>query len=302
MAKFSEETLDNWRKPASESEEQKISNAITMIKDAINAHEILKPKSTEFIIQGSYGNNTNIKIDSDIDVCVMLKETFYTHYPDGKTDGDYGFTAGTNSFTDYRKWIVEALNKKFGNENIDASGNKSIKVHSNTYRVQADVVPAFQYRNYQNDKSNNADNFIEGIKFFSLQSEEVINYPKIHVENGVKKNTNTGRSYKRTVRLYKRIRNKMIEDKLPVPDSIRSFLIEGLLWNTPDAIFNNAKTWNDLLRNSILHIYKHTKDENLSKDWGEVSEHFYLFHNERKWKREHVTNFLTQMWNYLEYK
>lgn len=302
MAKFSEETLDNWRKPASESEEQKISNAISMIKDAINAHEILKPKSTEFIIQGSYGNNTNIRIDSDIDVCVMLKETFYTQYREGVTREDYGFTEGTNSFSDYRKWIVEALNKKFGNENVDATGNKSIKVHSNTYRVQADVVPAFQYRNYQYDKSNNADNFIEGIKFFSLQGDEVINYPKIHVENGITKNTNTGRSYKRAVRLYKRIRNKMIEDKLPVPDSIRSFLIEGLLWNTPDSIFNNAKTWNDLLRNSIVHIYKHTMDEELSKDWGEVSEHFYLFHNERKWRREHVTNFLTQMWNYLEYK
>jgi hypothetical protein len=302
MAKFSEETLDNWRKPASESEEQKISNAISMIKDAINAHEILKPKSPEFIIQGSYGNNTNIRIDSDIDVCVMLKETFYTQYREGVTREDYGFTEGTNSFSDYRKWIVEALNKKFGNENVDATGNKSIKVHSNTYRVQADVVPAFQYRNYQYDKSNDADNFIEGIKFFSLQGEEVINYPKIHVENGITKNTNTGRSYKRAVRLYKRIRNKMIEDKLPVPDSIRSFLIEGLLWNTPDSIFNNAKTWNDLLRNSIVHIYNHTKDESLSKEWGEVSEHFYLFHNERKWTREHVTNFLTQMWNYLEYK
>jgi Nucleotidyltransferase domain len=302
MAKYSEETINNWRQPASESEEQKISNAITMIKDAINAHEILKPLSTEFVIQGSYGNNTNIRVDSDIDVCVMLKETFYTNYPDCKTDSDYGFKEGTNSFTDYRKWIVEALNKKFGKENVDASGNKSIKVHSNTYRVQADVVPAFQYRNYQYDKSNDADNFIEGIKFFALQGEEVINYPKIHVENGITKNTNTGRSYKRAVRLYKRIRNRMIEDKLPVPESIRSFLIEGLLWNTPDSIFNNAKTWNDLLRNSILHIYKHTKDEELSKDWGEVSEHFYLFHNGRKWNREHVAIFLTQMWKYLEYQ
>jgi hypothetical protein len=232
----------------------------------------------------------------------MLNETFYTQYREGVTSEDYGFTEGTNSFSDYRKWIVEALNKKFGNENVDATANKSIKVHSNTYRVQADVVPAFQYRNYQYDKSNDAENFIEGIKFFSLQGEEVINYPKIHVENGRTKNTNTGRSYKRTVRLYKRIRNKMIEDKLPVPDSIRSFLIEGLLWNTPDSIFNNAKTWNDLLRNSIVHIYKHTKDESLSKEWREVSEHFYLFHNDRKWTKEHVSNFLTQMWNYLEYK
>lgn len=98
MTKFSEQTLDTWRKPSSKSEEQKISNAITMIKAAVNSHESLKEKSTEFIVQGSYGNNTNVKLDSDIDVCVMLKNTFYPEYRDGTTDADYGFTNGADNF------------------------------------------------------------------------------------------------------------------------------------------------------------------------------------------------------------
>lgn len=190
---------------------------------------------------------------------------------------------------------------KFGSGNVTV-GNKSIKIKSNSYRVQADVVPAFQYRNYSNDTRNDPNNFIEGIKFFSSQGEEIVNYPKVHIKNGIGKNTSTHRRYKRAVRLYKRIRNKMIEDGLPVPNSIKSFLIEGLLWNTPNNIFNDAQSWNDLLKNSIVHIYNHTKEEDKSEDWGEVSEYFYLFHSGRKWNREHVTNFLVQMWNYLEYK
>jgi hypothetical protein len=300
MAKYDNQTLDNLRKPASESEEQKISNAISMIKDGINKHSILKEKDIEFIVQGSYGNNTNIKQDSDIDICVMLKDTFYTEYRVGVTDNDYGFTGGTNKFDDYRGIVIRAMIDKFGAANI-TNGNKSIKIKSNTYRVHADVVPAFQYRNYSNDRNNNPNNFIEGIKFYSADSTEIINYPKIHIKNGIAKNDNTLRKYKRTVRLYKRIKNKMVEENIPVPGGICSFLIEGLLWNVPNNIFTSNTTWNDVLRNSIVSIYNNTNSEGGSKEWGEVSEKFYLFHGNRKWTRETVNTFLTQMWNYLGY-
>ena len=301
MPSFTEQTLDGWRKPASENEEQKISNAITMIKDAVKAHDILKDKDIEFVIQGSYGNNTNVKLDSDIDIAVMLKDTFYSEYREGATDKDYGFTEGTNSFNDYKSWVIAAMIKKFGATNV-TTGNKSIKIKSNTYRVQADVVPSFQYRNYRNDKNNNSNNFVEGIKFFASDNTEIINYPKIHVSNGIKKNDQTSRRYKRTVRLYKRIRNKMIEDGLPVSGNIRSFLIEGLLWNVPNSIFTNQDTWNDILRQTIIFLYNNLKTEEGCKEWGEVSEHFYLFHSGRKWNREDTSAFLVQMWNYLEYK
>jgi hypothetical protein len=225
MPKYSDETLDAWRKPASESEEQKISNAISMIKDAVNSHPNLKDKNIEFIVQGSYGNNTNIKVDSDIDICAMLKDTFFSEYRPGASRSDYGFTEGTNSFSDFRKLIIEALIKKFGTAEVIV-GNKAIQIKSNTYRVRADVVPALQYRNYRNDLSNNSENYIEGIKFYATTGDEVVNYPKIHVKNGIKKNNETSRRFKRTVRLYKRIKTRMIEDGLPVPSGINSFLME----------------------------------------------------------------------------
>lgn len=300
MAKYSDETLDAWRKPASETEEQKISNAISMIKDAVNAHPTLKDKNIEFIVQGSYGNNTNIKVDSDIDICAMLKDTFYSEYREGASDSSYGFVDGTNTFSDYKKWIVEALITKFGAVNITV-GNKAIQIKSNTYRVQADVIPAFQFRNYKDDKTNNPNNFIEGIKFYSSTNDSIINYPKVHIKNGIQKNTDTARKFKRSVRLYKRIRNKMREDGIPVPGGISSYLIEGLLWNVPNSTFNFSTSWNMLLKNSIVFLYNNTKEDSTCKDWGVVSEQFYLFHTSYKWTRSDVNNFLVQMWNYLEY-
>lgn len=301
MPKYTEETLDSWRKPASETEDQKIANAISMIKDAIHSDKVLKDKNIEFIVQGSYGNNTNIRIDSDVDVCAMLKDTFYSEYRTGVTKEDYGFIDSSNSYSNYKKAIVDALVRKFGEANVKV-GNKAIEIKSNTYRVQADVVAAFQYRNYTQDIKNDPENFVEGVKFYALDSQEIINYPKIHVSNGIKKNDATGRRYKRCVRLYKRIRNAMIDSGLPVPSNMKSFLIEGLLWNTPNATFTNTKTWNDLLRETIIFLYNKTKDDASCKDWGEVSEKFYLFHSDRKWTRNDVNVFLYQMWNFLEYK
>lgn len=298
--KYTEATLDAWRRPASETEEQKISNAISMVKGAINSHAALTGKNLEFVVTGSYGNNTNIKIDSDIDICVMLKDTFYSEYREGAKDADYGFIDGTNAFSDYKRWILEALNTKFGVTDVTA-GNKAIKIKSNTYRVQADVVPAFQFRNYRNDKSNNQNNFIEGIKFYSSADQEVINYPKLHIKNGIQKNDATLRKFKRTVRLYKRIKNKMKEDGIAVPEGICSYLIEGLLWNTPNSTFTTATTWNELLKNSIIHLYSKTKEDSTCKDWGVVSEQFYLFYSGCKWSRADANAFLVQMWNYLGY-
>lgn len=102
--------------------------------------------------------------------------------------------------------------------------------------------------------------------------------------------------------MYKRIRNKMKEDGIPVSENIRSFLIESLLWNVPNTIFNSTDSWNDILRNSIISLYNSTKTEEGCKSWGKVSEQFYLFHSGRKWTREETNAFLVQMWNYLEYK
>lgn len=299
MSKYSEETFDNWRKPASETEESRISNAISMIKDAINASDKLKDKNIEIFVQGSYSNNTNVRANSDVDVCVMLKDTFYSEYPEGKSREDYGFTAGTNDFDTYRSDLIKALIGKYEKDSVKP-GNKSIKITETSYRVEADAVPAFQYRNYKYIGSNDPEKFVEGIKFHAANTkEQVINYPKIHFKNGLDKNYKTQRRYKRLVRIFKRIRYKMIDEGEPVNKGITSFLIECLLWNTPNSIFNDYDTWAERIKQAITYLYNKTKNENDCKDWVEVSEMLYLFHSGRKWNVKMINDFLNQMWNYL---
>lgn len=96
--RYSENTLKGWKDPASVTEEQRITNTINMIKSAVNGCVELKDLSIEVFVQGSYANNTNVRTNSDVDVCVMLTSTFYTEYPNGKTREDYGFVEGTISF------------------------------------------------------------------------------------------------------------------------------------------------------------------------------------------------------------
>lgn len=297
MSKFSEETLTNWSRAASQTEEERISNAISMIKDAIKASETLKNKKIEIFVQGSYANNTNVKTKSDVDVCVVLKSTFYSKYPNGYTRKDYGFSVGTYTFKEFRKDVINALKSKYGNDNIKA-GNKSIKMESTSYRVEADAVPAFEYRNYQITNSLSPTNFKEGIKFYSQnKDEEVINYPKLHIENGKYKNTNTQRRYKRVTRIFKRIRYQMIDSGIPVKKCISSFLIESLLSNVPNSYFTDYTSWNETIKNIIIYLYRDSKE-----NYKEVSKILDLFDDTRKWNIDSVNEFLKQMYKFLGFQ
>lgn len=298
--KITEETLKNWIKRSSDTEQQKIDNAVNMIKDAIAKHDALKGKDIEIFAQGSYANNTNVRLNSDVDINIMLKDTFYSKYPNGKSREDYGFTEGTNDFDIYKGEVLKALQNKFEIDNI-LVGNKSFKILENSYHVEADAVATFQYRNYSGDANNDPDNFIKGVKFFDRNNNEVINYPKIHIENGIQKNTNTSRKFKRLIRIYKRAKIHMGENGTSVSDNITSFLLECLIWNLPNSYFSSYSTWNDIVKNSIIYLFNQTKETEKCKEWGEVSEMFYLFHSERKWNANDVNGFLKTMWNYFEY-
>ena len=86
--KYSEERLQSWTAPLSDTEKQRADNAIKMIRAAIDGSEELKHMDIEIFTQGSYANNTNVRSESDVDVCVMLKDVFHGVYPDGKKRED----------------------------------------------------------------------------------------------------------------------------------------------------------------------------------------------------------------------
>ena len=297
MGKISEDTLLNWIKPPSDTEETKLSNSERMVKDALDSNETTKAISFEVFGQGSYANDTNVRLNSDIDINVRYTGGFYFNLPKDTTEADVGiadFPGASLTFSEYKNHIEQALVDKFGRDSV-VRKNKCITILGNSYRVETDVVPTWNFRRYSKDGS-----YILGAKFISDTSDSVVNYPLQHIENGKSKNSNTSRRFKRLTRIFRKLRYKMVDDGESVNENITSFLLECLVWNVPNNIFNDYNNWSDRLKYSIIELYNKTKEESTCKEWGEVSELLYLFYSGRKWTREDVNIYLVKLWNYLE--
>lgn len=298
--RYTETTLSNWTAPLSQTEEQRVENTVNMIKDALRASSDMKYLDYEVFAQGSYANNTNVRQNSDVDICVMLKSTFYTEYPDGLSRSDYGFSEGSISFRTYKVYVLQALEEKFGSWNVTV-GKKSIKISSNTYHVNADVVPAFMLKDFQRLNSKDADRYIEGIRFYSSDDREVTNFPKDHVRNGINKNKRTNYKYKKLVRIVKHIRNDMVDANLIDGDRISSFFIECLVWNASDDVITRYQSWQATVL-YFLSVMREQLNSDTYKEWGEVSERFYLFHAGRKWSIDDAKLFIDKALEYMDYE
>ncbi|MBU0999338.1 nucleotidyltransferase [Patescibacteria group bacterium] len=239
-----EDTFRSWGGPPGQTEKEKMENTENAIKNAIQKDDKLSQMDISIFAQGSYKARTSIRQDSDVDVCVRLNSTFFTRYPEGKADSDYGNSEGSINFADFKNLVETALKNYFGSDKV-TRGNKAFDIHSNSYRVDADVVPAFAYRYYN---SVGEDNYIKpvGIGFLTDKGVRINNWPKQAYENGVAKQSNTGERYKKMVRIVKKLRNKMQDDKITAASDIPSFLIESLVWNAPDNGFNHDDYYDDV--------------------------------------------------------
>lgn len=215
------------------------------IRKALEQSQALKGKTYEIYLQGSYANSTNIKVDSDIDVVVQLNSTFQ-HDLSRLNDFQKSlfhltFPSATYYWSDFRRDVIAALTSYFGTAYIK-SGNKSIKLTGDTQALSADIVPCLQYRNYNSFNLGQHDDFVEGMKFWTIQeSKEIINYPKVHKDNGEDKNAEhrTDQSYKDLVRIIKNIKRQMVDNHNLDPKIAPSYFVECAVYNAPDGHFQN---------------------------------------------------------------
>ena len=226
--KYTVEQLAKMASPISKSEDEKCKNAIKMVRDAmkhlnytddgndiysleensyayaLKLRERSSNKKITILIQGSYANKTNIPSESDVE--------------------------GTFSVQTLKDEVERALNFHFGYQGVERH-DKSIKVYGNSYRVDADVVPAYRYRDYSNDWNNDENNYVGGIEIKPDSGGSIRNYPEQHIRNGVSKNKETKYNFKKCVRIAKNMREELKEHGFTVSDKISSFGIESLLWN-----------------------------------------------------------------------
>ena len=261
---FTESMLEQYAAPLSATEDQMCKNAIGMVRDAlkplgftddgkeiktlysdtyaysVEMKSVSGNRRVKLFVQGSYANNTNVKTQSDVDIAVVQEEVFRTHYRSSQyypqSDADYGFTTVPVATKTFKDEVQECLELKFGRD-VERK-NKSIKVHGNTYRKDADTVPSLRYRDYSGDYSKDASNYVGGIVIFpDDNSGIIINYPEQHIYNGKQKNVATHYHYKKMVRIIKKMRYLMQEYYYPEADKVNSFALESLLWNIPDDYY-----------------------------------------------------------------
>ena len=198
-------------------------------------------RNIKLFVQGSYANNTNVRTESDVDVAVIQEETFLPEYRKDsvypQSGADYGFTPAPAAAKTFKDEVQEALKCKFGTD-VERK-NKSIKVHGNTYRKDADTVPCRRYRDYRQDYRRDVSNFVGGVVIYPDNGGMIINYPEQHIANGRKKNSDTNHHYKKMVRIMKKMRYLMEDSYITAYSSaaknVSSFMLESLLWNIEDS-------------------------------------------------------------------
>jgi len=297
-----EETFRAWSKPSSATEQQRADNAERMIREAITGSKALAEHTVEVFAQGSYKNNTNVREDSDVDICVCCTDVFLYDFSmaQGITKQDAGISDSAYFYKQFKNEVEQALVDKFGRRGV-ARGNKAFDVHENSYRLDADAVACMQHRRYTCRGASGGCLYEAGTEFHPDSGGKIVNWPRQQYENGVWKNKETGNRFKFMTRLLKRLRNRMAEDGVPEAEPIASFLIECLVWNVPSEGFGH-EAYADDVRYVLAHTFNQTMTEESCQEWGEVSDLKYLFRGGTPWTREQAHAFLGAAWNYVEFE
>lgn len=318
--KYTEKQLQRMASPLSQSEEEKCKNAIYMIRDALkkinysendkgvylsdtdtysyalNLYENYSGEKIKLLVQGSYANNTNVKKESDVDVAVILESTFIPKYRNGVNNSNYGFIDSKYSVDKLKNDVEYALKQHFGNIGIERH-DKCIKVKGNTYRVDADVVPAIRYRDYSNDYLYDINNYEEGIVIKADSGEKIINYPEYHIKMGKKKNIATNYNFKKCVRIIKNMKEDMKNQGIYISPLVSSFGLESLLWNVDTSSYT---VYSSIIRYTFDEIIDFLQvDHSNYNSYTEVNGIKKLFTDTEK--LDAYYRFVDELSNYYEY-
>ena len=295
MSRDWEQIFRNWGSPPSQTEQDKCDNAERAIRKAISASARLKDSDITVFPKGSYRNRTNARLSSDVDICVLCRNTINVDYPEGMTDDDTGLHPATYHYSDYKNDIENALVGYFG-RNAVTRGNKAFDVHENTYRVDSDVVACFVHRRYRPNGT-----YLTGECLHPDNGGTIINWSNQNYDNGVEKNQATGRRFKAVVRILKRLRNEMADNNYGIAENLPSFLIECLVYNVPNEGFGHDSYIADV-RWVLAYLCNNTRKDSDCEEWVEVNELKYLFRLSKPWTREQANAFLNTAWSYIGFK
>jgi len=294
-----ESQLETW---ANQGATVSSANTYNSIRSCVEGHNWKNDVYFDIYLQGSYRNSTNIYGDSDVDVVIEFSSVFYSNKYELKREqlNEFNefYSDGKYTLSSFKESIINRLKSYYGDSYVDV-GNKSIKVLANSGRLDCDVVCCAEYREYNSFSKSNPNDYEKGIVFWTNETnEKVVNFPKLHFDNGVSKNKNCYSNYKPSIRIIKNMKSKLVRSGVISGSLAPSYFIECLLYNLQNSVFQNSTNYSRILAIlKTLYDYTDTELERLICQNGQR----YLFgSSDQQWNLANFKQFRNQLigfWN-----
>ncbi|SIR04176.1 nucleotidyltransferase [Aquipseudomonas alcaligenes] len=291
-----ESQLETWSHQGSVAQSSSTYNSIKdVLEDATTPYA---DKNFKVFLQGSYGNDTNIYAESDVDIVIRLDDCFFsdTNWLSGeeKEAHKYAFKSATYTHVDFKRDVLSVLKAQYGKA-VNAGG-KAIAIDANGSRRKADVIAAIQFRRYSKFRSTTDSEYIEGICFFNADGEQIANYPKQHSANLTSKHQATSGWLKPMARVLKNMRSRMISEGLIEAGTAPSYYLECLLYNVPINRFTTS--YSDCVAN-VVNWYREEANKN---ELVCANEQYYLLRDgyHTCWPQDQCDAFIeaaVKLWN-----
>jgi hypothetical protein len=282
-----ESQLETWSHQGSIAQSSDTYNAIKRTLET--ASTPYAGKDYTVFLQGSYGNNTNIYAESDVDIVIRLDSTFYHDLTNldaqERSVCERTFNGATYNYVDFKRDVERVLIGQYGSD--VTVGDKAIFIASNGVRRDADVIVCTQFRRYHRFKSILDQHYDEGICFWDRAGTQIINYPKQHSVNMTTKHRDTANWFKPMVRVIKNVGRHMVDNGRLQAGVAPSYYLEGLLYNVPNNLWGGS--YRNCFANAITWIQQADKSKFLC-----ANEQYYLLYEGSPvtWRAEKCEKFL----------
>lgn len=290
-----EAQLETWSQQGSIAQSR---DTYASVRLALAASSPFSQHATRIFLQGSYGNDTNVWSESDVDVVIVLDSTFQ---PDVSSLSELERSAfkalhqgATYEFAEFRADVCAVLEGRYGS--AVSQGDKAIAIAANGSRRKADVIPALQYRRYSRFEGITGQEYEEGICFWTVGGDFIANYPRQHSENLTRRHQASQGWLKPLIRIFKNLRGRCVADGLLDSGVAPSYFIEGLLFNVPTNVFGVSYA------NSFVEAINWIQGQADKSNLVCANEQFFLLRDiaHTCWKPSNCESFLEAMveaWN-----
>jgi hypothetical protein len=289
--------------PPSDHEDSKRERTEKEIRDALASYVPLNDRPYVVYAKGSYANNTNVRLNYDVDIAVEYRGYFFNDQEldlDGQPDSVVGVVPTTDTYTqdEFKADILGALHAAYGTSAIE-KGRIAYRVRERKTTLPADVVPSWEYRRYDRIV-NGQPVYQQGSCVYPTGGARIVNYPSQQQRANNAKNSLANKRYKRMVRALKKLQTRLVQEG-ELSDEVASYFVECLVFNVPDDCFNHDAYLADM-RAVLATIFNETRPTGGWNDWEEVHGLKWLFRGPITPSRQQAHDLASAAWDHLGFE